>query len=69
MAEREREKTGGWAQFDWLLDGGSFKAQPIEFWLLCFNRKLTNVSAQIYLSFVRYCVNKNISIKKLTRHK
>ncbi len=50
MAEREREKTGGWAQFDWLLGGGSFKAQPIEFWLFCFNRKLTDVSAQIYLS-------------------
>ncbi len=29
--ERERE-TGGWAQFDWMLHGDSFKAQPIEFW-------------------------------------
>ncbi len=25
---RERE-TGGWAQFDWMLDGGSLKTQPI----------------------------------------
>jgi hypothetical protein len=39
FAERERE-TGGWAQFDWMLDGGSFKAWPIEFRLFCFHKKL-----------------------------
>jgi hypothetical protein len=47
MAERERE-TGGWAQFDWMVDGDSFKARPIEFWLFCFHRKATDVSPQIY---------------------
>jgi hypothetical protein len=46
---RDRE-TSGWAQFDWMLDGGSFKAQSIEFWLFCFNRKPTDVSPQKYLS-------------------
>jgi hypothetical protein len=33
--QRERE-TGGWAQYDWMLDGGSLEAQPIEFWQFCF---------------------------------
>jgi hypothetical protein len=27
--QRERE-TGGWAHFDWMLDGGNFKSQPKE---------------------------------------
>ncbi len=32
----KREKgTGGWPQFDWMLNGGSFKAEPIEFRLFC----------------------------------
>ncbi len=36
--------TGGWTQFDWMLDGDSFKAQPIEFWVFCFQRKPIDVS-------------------------
>ncbi len=49
MIELERE-TGGRAQFDWMLDGGSFKSQPIEFWLFCFNKKPTDVSPHKYIS-------------------
>jgi hypothetical protein len=33
----EREK-GGWAQFDWMLDGGSLKAKPIGFRLVCLKK-------------------------------
>ncbi len=68
MAERERE-TGGWAQFDWLLDGGSFKAQPIEFWQFSFNKNPTDVSLQKYYLVVTYYVKKNIPTKKSTKHK
>jgi hypothetical protein len=55
----ERE-TGGWVQFDWMLDGGTFKAQPIEFKLVCSTRK----QIQINLSYLTYSVKKEISIKK-----
>jgi hypothetical protein len=35
VCQRERE-TGGWAQFDWMLDGGSLKAWPIGCWWVYF---------------------------------
>jgi hypothetical protein len=28
-------ETGGWAKFDWMLDGSSLKAQPIGSFLAC----------------------------------
>jgi hypothetical protein len=34
----------GWSQFDWMLDGGSSKAQPIEFQHFCFKKKPIDVS-------------------------
>ncbi len=33
----ERE-TGGWAQFDWMLNGGSLIAWPIGCRLVCFQK-------------------------------
>jgi hypothetical protein len=51
--QRERE-TGGWAQFDWMLDGGSLEAQPIEFWQFCFLKKPIDVSPLINLYC--YCI-------------
>ncbi len=34
---RERQ-TGGQAQFDWMLDGGYWKAQPIGARLVCLKK-------------------------------
>jgi hypothetical protein len=34
IRKKERE-TGGQAQFDWMLDGGRMKAQPIRPLLIC----------------------------------
>jgi hypothetical protein len=70
VAETER-KTGGCAKFHCMLEGGSFKAQPIEFWLFYFNRKPTDDSAHKYFNYllVTYYVQRNISIKKSSRHK
>ncbi len=35
----EREKqTGGQAQFDWILDGGPWKTQPIGVLLVCLKK-------------------------------
>jgi hypothetical protein len=46
--ERERE-TGGWAQFDWMLDGGSLKAQPIGSHLVCFKKIPIDVSQKLLI--------------------
>jgi hypothetical protein len=48
LAERERE-TGGWAQFDWMLDGGSSKAQPIGSNLDCFKKIPIDVSQKLLI--------------------
>jgi hypothetical protein len=68
MAERERE-TGGWAQFDWLLGGGSFKARPIEFWQFSFNKNPTDVSPQKYISCCYILCQEKYLTKKSTKHK
>ncbi len=48
LAERERE-TGGWAHFDWMLDGGSLKAQPIGFNLDCYEKFPIDVSQKLLI--------------------
>ncbi len=43
----ERE-TGGWAQFDWMLNGGSLIAWPIGCPLVCFQKKPIDGSLKKY---------------------
>jgi hypothetical protein len=38
FSHREKE-IGGWAEFDWMLDGRDFKYQPIGFCVFCFFQK------------------------------
>jgi hypothetical protein len=48
---RERE-TGGQTQFDWMLKGGFWKAQPIGVWLVCFKNANRWLSETYSFSFI-----------------
>jgi hypothetical protein len=50
-SQKERE-TGGQTQFDWMLHGGSWNAQPVRSQLICFEKKPIDGSEQyIYKDF------------------
>ncbi len=40
-------ETGGWAQFDWMLDGGSLKTQPIGSHLVYLKKMPIDVSQKL----------------------
>ncbi len=53
LAERESE-TGGWVQFDWMLYGGSLKAQPIGSHLVCFKNAKRCLSKNYLFLFCEF---------------
>jgi hypothetical protein len=51
VVEYERKETGGQAQFDWMLDGGSWKAQPIGVQLVRFKKCQQMALRNIFILF------------------
>ncbi len=51
--EVERGEQVDGPKFDWMLNGGSFKAQPIEFWLFCLkNSQQMSLSKNFSLCYI-----------------